>query len=101
MWVMVLFDLPTGTKKERSVASRFRNDLLDMGFEMSQYSVYFRFCGDRSKTGPYIEKIKRKAPKTGKISILKFTDKQFADIINIQNREITYPENVPEQILLF
>ena len=100
MWVMVLFDLPTGTKKERRLASGFRNDLLDMGFEMSQYSVYFRFCGDRSRVQPYINQVKQKAPKTGKITIIQFTDKQFGDIINIQNREISKPEETPEQIIL-
>ena len=64
MWMMVMFDLPVGTKIERRKATQFRNVLLDKGFEMSQFSVYFRFCGDRSRTKPYINKIKsEKTPK--------------------------------------
>ena len=36
MWVWVLFDLPVLTSAERKRATRFRNDLLDLGFEMVQ-----------------------------------------------------------------
>lgn len=32
MWLMVMFDLPVQTKKDRKLASKFRNDLLDLGF---------------------------------------------------------------------
>lgn len=100
MWMMVMFDLPVGTAMERKKATRFRNVLLDEGFEMSQFSVYFRFCGDRSRTQPYVKKIRGAAPPGGKISILFFTDKQFADIINIQNRSVQRPAKNPEQFVL-
>ncbi len=42
MWLFVFFDLPTNTKKERKVASKFRKFLLNDGFTMMQYSVYIR-----------------------------------------------------------
>src|SRR5690606_23859296 len=42
MWVLVFFDLPTETKLERSVATRFRKHLLDDGFAMFQFSIYLR-----------------------------------------------------------
>lgn len=100
MWMMVMFDLPVGTAGERRRATRFRNFLLDEGFEMSQFSVYFRFCGDRSRTPPYVKKIKGAAPPGGKISILFFTDKQFSDIINIQSRLVQEPAENPDQLLL-
>ena len=47
MWLVVLFDLPVGTKKERKAANRFREKLRDLGFEMSQFSVYLRFCAGK------------------------------------------------------
>ncbi len=101
MWMMVMFDLPVGTKKERSKATKFRQFLLDEGFEMSQFSVYFRFCGDRSRINPYVKKIKMGAPAGGKISILLFTDKQFSDIVTIQNRNVGRMPKKPEQFSLF
>jgi CRISPR-associated protein Cas2 len=100
MWMMVMFDLPVGLAAERKRASKFRNFLLDEGFEMSQFSVYLRFCGDRSRVEPYIARIKKSAPPGGKISILFFTDKQFSDIINIQNRSVKPPPKNPDQYVL-
>lgn len=100
MWMMVMFDLPVMTAGERKKATRFRTYLLDQGFEMSQFSVYFRFCGDRSNTSPYIKGIKKNAPTGGKISILFFTDKQFSEIINIQNRTTSPPTENPDQLVL-
>lgn len=100
MWMMVMFDLPVGTPPERHLATRFRNFLLDEGFEMSQFSVYFRFCGDRTHTPPYVSKIRKNAPPGGKISILFFTDKQFSDIINIQSRIVQAPAKNPDQYVL-
>ena len=44
MWMIVMFDLPVGTDKERKKATKFRNFLLDEGFSMSQFSVYLKFC---------------------------------------------------------
>ena len=41
MWVLVFFDLPTGTKKERKAYSDFRDALVKDGFTMFQYSIYF------------------------------------------------------------
>ena len=40
VWLFVAFDFPTLTKDDRRRASRFRNDLLDMGFSMFQLSFY-------------------------------------------------------------
>jgi len=39
-----MFDLPVVEKAERKAATEFRNALLDLGFEMSQFSVYMRFA---------------------------------------------------------
>lgn len=101
MWMMVMFDLPVGTPAERKKATNFRKFLLDEGFEMSQFSVYFRFCGDRSRTDPYVKRIKAAAPPGGKISILLFTDKQFSDIVTIQNRNVARMPEKPDQFALF
>jgi CRISPR-associated protein Cas2 len=38
-WLMVAFDLPVVEDEDRKKASRFRNDLLDMGFTMMQESI--------------------------------------------------------------
>lgn len=101
MWMMVMFDLPVLTDNERKEATAFRNLLLNNGFEMSQFSVYCRFVGEREKTKRYIRIIRDGAPKSGDISILFFTDKQFGEIINICNRRLIPGPEKPDQLSLF
>ncbi|MBO7097389.1 MAG: CRISPR-associated endonuclease Cas2 [Alphaproteobacteria bacterium] len=87
MWMMVMFDLPTDTQKDRKRASDFRNFLQQKGFSMAQFSVYFRFTGSREESAKYVRAVKKNAPEIGDICILFFTDKQFGDIIHIRNRQ--------------
>lgn len=96
-----MFDLPVLTKKERKAASDFRNFLLDKGFEMSQLSVYFRFCGSREKADAQVNSIRQRVPSSGKVSILFFTDYQFGQIVQIANRKPVKTPEKPEQLLLF
>ena len=101
LWIQVLFDLPTNTKKERKAASTFRNSLLDLGFQMAQFSVYQRFCAGKEVAEKYIKTIERVIPESGKIHILTFTDKQYENIITFNGRkEKSNPKN-PEQYELF
>ena len=46
MWVMVFFDLPTETRKERKAASEFRKQLVSDGFNMFQFSIYIRHLSE-------------------------------------------------------
>ena len=39
MWVMVFFDLPTDTKRDRKNAADFRKRLISDGFVMFQFSM--------------------------------------------------------------
>ena len=65
MWLCVFFDLPVGTKRERKAATRFRLDLLDLGFEMTQFSVYLRFCAGKEQAESYERKIEQAMPSAG------------------------------------
>ena len=44
MWVLVFFDLPTETKKERKIYSDFRKKIMQDGYTMFQFSIYLRHC---------------------------------------------------------
>ena len=57
MWMMVLFDLPVLTKKERRAATQFRKFLLDQGFGMCQLSVYMRFCAGKEQAQVYTRRV--------------------------------------------
>lgn len=101
MWLVVLFDLPVGTKKERKAATRFRLDLLDLGFEMTQYSVYLRFCAGKEQAEAYERKIEQATPSAGKIHIISITDKQYENIRTYRGRNREQGPRNPEQYTLF
>ena len=77
MWVLVLFDLPTETKKERKISSDFRNKLVKDGFTMFQFSIYLRHCPSVENANVHIKRVKNFLPEKGHVGILCITDKQF------------------------
>ena len=77
MWVLVFFDLPTETKKERKTYSDFRKRLLDDGFTMFQFSIYLRHCPSQENADVHIRRVKNILPEKGQVGILSITDKQF------------------------
>jgi len=82
MWILVMFDLPVVERAERKAATGFRNALLDMGFEMSQFSVYLRYCTSSKQIETYCNRVERALPSGGRVNILQFTDKQYERIIS-------------------
>lgn len=78
MWVIVFFDLPVTKKPQRTAAARFRNDLLNDGYLMLQFSVYARMCRAQEAVDKHIRRIQGKCPDEGSIRALQVTDKQYA-----------------------
>ena len=101
MWVMVFFDLPTETKKDRTLATRFRKQLLDDGFTMFQFSIYLRHCASRENAIVHIKRTKRNLPPNGKVGILEITDKQFGRMELFHGMVETEKPNVVQQLELF
>lgn len=80
MWVMVLFDLPTETKKDKKAHAKFRKLLIEDGFNMFQFSIYIRHCASKENANVHIRRVKNFLPEYGKVGIITITDKQFGDI---------------------
>ncbi len=101
MWVMVLFDLPTETKKERKAASDFRKKLIDNGFMMFQFSIYIRFCQSSENAEVHTKRVRNNLPDKGKVGIFAITDKQFGkmEIFYGIKKETTNPPS--QQLELF
>ena len=98
MWVLVLFDLPTETKKDRKAASEFRKKLLKDGFTMFQFSIYVRHCASQENADVHIKRVKASLPEYGQVGIFCITDKQFG---NIETFYVKKPQslNTPGQQL--
>lgn len=98
---MVLFDLPTETRKERKVATDFRKCLLKGGYTMFQFSIYIRFCPSRENATVHVNRIKKILPKHGKIGIMTITDKQFKMMeLYYGKKQVAVPDG-PKQLSIF
>ena len=80
MWILVFFDLPTDTKKEKKAYADFRKNLQKDGFTMFQFSIYIRHCASVENTDVHIKRVKSFLPEFGKVGIICITDKQFSQI---------------------
>ena len=101
MWVIVLFDLPTDTKKARRQYTLFRKKLLNDGFGMMQYSVYYRHCASEENALVHTKRVKSSLPQEGEIRIVKITDKQFGRIEVYYGKKRKPTEKPPVQLELF
>jgi CRISPR-associated protein Cas2 len=101
MWVLVLFDLPTETKKERKIYTDFRKKLLDDGFTMFQFSIYLRHCPSQENADVHIRRVKNMLPEKGHVGILCITDKQFGRIELYQGKKEKAVTTPHQQLELF
>jgi CRISPR-associated protein Cas2 len=101
MWMVVMFDLPVVEKAERKAATDFRNTLLELGFEMSQFSVYMRFCTSAAQVETYSKRVEAALPEGGKVNILQFTDKQYERIVSFRDKAKQPAKKSPDQFDLF
>jgi len=101
MWMLVLFDLPVMSKRDRKAASDFRKFLLDRGFTMAQFSVYFRLLSGKEAVESLQQTLKRKLPPKGKVDILAITDRQYEEIQSFSGGKLEQSRKNPPQLQLF
>lgn len=101
MWIFVMFDLPVTTKAEARAATKFREFLLDQGFEKSQFSVYARFCNGKEQFETYMRRIEQQLPSSGEVHVLSFTDRQYENIVRFSGRRRRATRQNPDQMALF
>ena len=80
MRILLFFDLPTDTAKDRKVYSKFRKLLINEGFIMMQESVYTKLALNNSIVNSIKEKINKNKPPKGIVQMLIITEKQFNSI---------------------
>jgi CRISPR-associated protein Cas2 len=101
MWVLVFFDMPVETKKQKKAAAQFRKELVKDGFTMFQFSIYMRNCPSSDNADVHIKRVKGLLPEYGHVGILKITDKQFGMMeLFLSSKPIEKPEAV-QQLELF
>lgn len=101
MWVLVFFDLPTETKKDRKTYAEFRKNLQRDGFTMFQFSIYVRHCASSENAAVHIKRVKSMLPEFGKVGIMCITDKQFSNIELFYGKKNVEVNTPGQQLELF
>lgn len=80
MRLVLFFDLPVTTKKDRHNYAVFRKYLIKNGYMMMQYSVYCKIFANREAAVKHIQILKREVPQKGQVRIMLVTEKQYSKI---------------------
>lgn len=79
-----MFDMPTITNEDKKNYSKFRDNLIDDGFIMIQYSIYVRICKNQDDITKHINRVKMFTPEKGNIRLLQVTEKQYEQMIMLR-----------------
>ena len=101
MWILVFFDLPTETKKDKKAYANFRKNLQKDGFTMFQFSIYVRHCASMENAQVHIKRVKAILPEYGQIGIMCITDKQFGNIELFYGKKSANLNTPGQQLELF
>ena len=80
MRVVVFFDLPAVESDDKRAYQQFRNNLMKIGFEMIQYSVYSKICTNKQSADSCIGSVAQISPQKGSIRVLTLTEKQYSSM---------------------
>ena len=75
MVLLICFDLPRNTKRQRRDATKFRKRLLQLGFEMKQFSIYEREVKHSATKEKIIGQIQAELPRKGEILLYELPDR--------------------------
>ncbi len=101
MWILVFFDLPTETKKDKKAYANFRKNLQKDGFTMFQFSIYVRHCASMENAQVHIKRVKAILPEYGQVGIMCITDKQFGNIELFYGKKSANLNTPGQQLELF
>ena len=99
MRLIVMFDLPVETSKDRREYYKFRKHLIRSGFLMLQESIYCKLTQNSSALEGVVDNIYKNKPPKGSVIALRVTEKQYAkmeyvigdnrsDVLNTDDRLI-------------
>lgn len=100
MWLLVMFDLPVTEPEDRARATKFRQYLLDEGFSMAQFSVYYRMLSGKEAVAALERRIASAVPPYGSVQLLTITDKQYENIRNFKGKKEESLEKPSQFVLL-
>lgn len=87
MRLMLFFDLPMLTDKDRREYNRFHKFLLRNGFIMMQKSVYTKLVINNVTSATVKQRVRDNVPTDGIVELLEITENQFSKIEYVVGEE--------------
>lgn len=100
MRVLVFFDLPVVTERDKREYRKFRKFLIKSGFIMIQESVYGKLALNQSAGDSIVDNVKKNSPPVGLVQLLKVTEKQYAKMDYIVGEAKTEILNSDERLVI-
>lgn len=101
MRLVVFFDLPMGTAKQRKDYRLFRKFLVKDGYLMLQESVYTKLVTNNGAAGSALVRMNKNRPPEGLVQVLKVTERQFETMAYITGSREVYDEiDTLEELLI-
>ena len=101
MRLIVFFDLPVDTAKQRKDYRLFRKFLLKDGYLMLQESVYAKLVVNDGVAGAAVARLRKNKPPAGLVQVLKVTESQFATMECITGNQGAHDEvDTTEELLI-
>ncbi len=81
MRIIVMFDLPVMSKKDKKEYMSFRKYLINEGYDMIQYSVYGRLTRNHDDAKKIVGRLRKNLPKKGSVRAMIVTEKQYCSMM--------------------
>lgn len=77
----LFYDLPMENEHDTKAYTKFRNNILRLGYTSIQNSVYIKVHNSKSIADQHIKKLRKILPVNGNIRLLILTEKQYNDML--------------------
>lgn len=101
MRLIVMYDLPVISEKDKKIYSKFRRFLLNDGYIMIQYSIYSRICKNHDDILKHINRIRQNTPDKGNVRLLKVTENQYNDMLLLSGSKIDDELMTNDSLIIF
>ena len=99
MRLLIFFDLPVETAKDRKEYARFHKFLIKSGFIMMQKSVYSKLVINNVTSAAIKSKVNENLPPVGIVELLEVTENQFSRIDYLVGEKQTLVEESTDRLI--
>ena len=99
MRLLIFFDLPIETSRERKEYAKFHKFLIKNGFIMMQKSVYSKLVINNVTSTAVKQKISANVPPDGVVEMLEVTENQFSRIEYLVGNKQTLVEESMDRLI--